>query len=87
MRFIGLVPLKSKDADENDRSNARRWRSSYRDCKHGFLWDATVITGDYHLVKVSKVRDQSRVNNTVARSQRKVNWSMLLCENICASSC
>ena len=31
--------------------------------------EVRVITGDYHLVKVSKVRGQSRVTNTVARSQ------------------
>lgn len=41
-----------------------------------------VITGNY-LVKVSKVRGQSRVKDTVARSRWRINGSMLLCENIC----
>lgn len=40
-----------------------------------------------YLVKVLKVRGQSRVKDTVARSQQKINRSMLLCENICGSSC
>lgn len=37
-------------------------------------------------VKALRVRGQSRVKDTVARSWQKINGSMLLCENICGSS-
>lgn len=33
-------------------------------------------------VKVSQVRGQSRVKDTVTRSPRRINGSMLLCANI-----
>lgn len=69
MKMIGLM--------QRTRPNESHDKSHLPPGGRAHLW-----TGDYPMVRVSKVRGHHRVKDTVTRSWQQINRSMLLRKNI-----